>query len=121
MGKINVEIYGRDYSLACDDGQEAHLGQLVQMLNDRLRKLSTQMGRGPESTMLVFTALMIADELQETRDELKQIRKELNSFETGKGAQIQQQRLSDMENAMAQSMQHIAERIESLSTQLEAA
>ena len=121
MGRINVEIYGRDYSLACDDGQEAHLGKLAQTLNDRLRTLGKQMGRGPENTMLVFASLMLADEAQDLRDELKQMRAELASFEGGKGSEVQQQRLIDMEQAMASSMNHIAERIESLSSQLEAA
>ena len=76
MGKMNVGIYGREYTLACDDGQEAHLGKLVQMINDRVTTLVSDMGRASESTMLVYTALMLADELIDKNSETSSILKE---------------------------------------------
>lgn len=119
MGLINVTIYGREYELACDDGQEARLSQLSQMINDRVKVLSKQMGRGSEHTMLVYTALMLADELMDAQiqarqspDDVKQLMEEREE---------QKQKIQNMELAMASSMQQIASQIHKLTDQLEEA
>lgn len=120
MGKMNVEVYGREYALACDDGQEAHLGKLAQMANERIRTLSQQMGRGPENLMLVYTCLMLADELSDAKKEVARLTKELAAV-SDNGKVIDSSRLVEMEYAMAQSMEQIAERIEVIANRLEAA
>jgi len=112
MGSMNVTILGRDYSIACDDGQEAHLGKLAHLVNERLHRLARDMGRGPESTMLMYAALMLADELVDAKTELEMISK-------GEAPRVSTAKLQEMETAMADSMNHIAERIEQLSQQLE--
>lgn len=121
MGTMTVNILGRDYPIACDDGQEAHLGKLTQMVNDRVNKLSQEMGRGPESTMLVYTALMLADELQDARNDVKMLRNELNALSDANTSDVSSTRIQEMENAMVDSMNHIADRIEKIAQQLEAA
>ena len=110
MGTMNINVYGRDYAIACDDGQEAHLGKLAQMVNDRVKQLSQQMGRAPEHTMLIYTTLMLADELLDALAKAK-----------GKTPPSDDQKLQDMEAAMAASMQQIAGRIEKLAGELEKA
>lgn len=63
MATTNINVYGRDYAIACDDGEEGHLEKLTQMVNHRVTDLLGQLGRAPEHTMLIYTALMLADEL----------------------------------------------------------
>lgn len=110
MGTMNINVYGRDYAIACDDGQEAHLGKLAQMVNERVRQLLQQMGRGPEHTMLIYTALMLADELLDARCAAE-----------GKPSPSDEHRLQDMEAAMASTMQQIAARIDKFAVKLEQA
>lgn len=120
MGKLNVEVYGREYALACDDGQEAHLGKLVQTVNDRIRTLSQQMGRGPENLMLIYTSLMLADEMLDAQREVAKLKKDVKGLSDG-GKVVDSSKVIEMEAAMAESMLQIAERIEQIADQLEEA
>ena len=36
MAQVNVTINGRQFRLACEEGQEAHLRQLAKELDDRI-------------------------------------------------------------------------------------
>lgn len=117
MGTMNINVYGRDYAIACDDGQEAHLGKLTQMVNDRVKQLSQQMGRAPEHTMLIYTALMLCDELLDMRKEAARLQAATENM----ALPVDESRLHEMEAAMASSMQQIAARIEKLALKLEKA
>ncbi len=121
MGTMNVSVYGKDYPIACDDGQEVRLSKLVQMVNERVVKMSRDMGRGPETTLLVFTALMLADELEDAKTEINRLNADLQALAQGNPSTLTQSRLQEMEAAMATSMEHIAERIELIAGQLNAA
>jgi cell division protein ZapA (FtsZ GTPase activity inhibitor) len=37
MKTVKAVVYGKEYTLACDEGQEQHLQQLVQQLNARAK------------------------------------------------------------------------------------
>jgi len=66
MSDVVLTIGGRDYTMACADGEEAHIGELGRMLHD---KLSTIPGGATQndSRSLLFAALLLADELYELR------------------------------------------------------
>lgn len=82
MGLINVTIHNRTYQVACEDGQELHVQKLAAYIDRRVSELATKSGLpGPagqvtESRLLVMTALLIADELGETYDDLEALRQE---------------------------------------------
>ncbi len=64
MSTITLTIGGRDYAIACDDGEEAHLHRLGQIIDEKLQAMSTTAPQS-ENRGLLFAALMLADELQE--------------------------------------------------------
>lgn len=120
MGTMNITIYGRDYPIACDDGQEAHLGKLAQAVNERLKILVQQMGRGPEVTMHIYALLMLADELYDAKKEISKLSNDLATITKGGKVPMDTTKLQEMEAAMAHSMHQIADRIEQLSAKLAA-
>ena len=67
MNKVTLTIGGRDYIVACDAGEEAHLAKLGRMIEG---KLDPQAGHSPhgEARGLLFAALLLADELCELRE-----------------------------------------------------
>ena len=71
MAQVEVTINGRNYQIACDDGQEAHLVQLGEYIDKRVQELVTAVGQVGDSRLLVMTSLLIADELADTYAELK--------------------------------------------------
>lgn len=117
---VVAHVYGKEYTLACDAGQESHLAMLVQQLNGRIHQLEKAVGKLPEPLMLLYTALMVADELSDstrdharTKDELARVLRQLD--ESGDDA-----RLAALEEEVANNLHAIATRIESLADKLSA-
>ena len=77
MKTITGTVYGKEYTLACDVGQERQLQQLVSQLNQRAMRLESAIGKLPENLMLLYTALMVADELSESQKEVARLNEEL--------------------------------------------
>ena len=69
MSQVNVTINGRQFRMACEDGQEGHLQQLAKDLDERIVALRGQFGEIGDARLTVMAALMVADELAESRQE----------------------------------------------------
>lgn len=102
MASIEVEIAGRNYDVACRDGEEEHLRSLAALVNRRAHDAATALGSLTETRQLLFAALLIADDLKEVR--------------AGAG-------LADPEPqadpAVAEALERLAEKVENLADRLE--
>lgn len=65
MPNVTLHIGGRDYAVACADGEESRLTALGATIEDKVRALG--MTGQSEGRQLLFAALLLADELQEAR------------------------------------------------------
>ena len=65
MAQINVDVNGKLYPLACADGEESRLQDLAAYIDAKARDLTARLGHVSEARLLLMTALMIADELQD--------------------------------------------------------
>ena len=65
MSNVTLQIGGRSYSVTCAEGEEAHVEGLGQLIDDKIRELGTSAHN--ETRLLLFAALMLADELHEAR------------------------------------------------------
>lgn len=66
MSNVTLEIGGRQFSVASADGEEQHVTALGRMIDDKLRAMGGASGQS-ESRMLLFAALLLADEIHEMR------------------------------------------------------
>ena len=107
MAEIDVTVNGREYRIACDDGQEEHLFQLADYIDRRVAELVTSLGQVGESRLLVMASLLIADELSETLTELETRKKPPSG--------------GDAAARLAALTEAVAARIESIAARLEAA
>jgi cell division protein ZapA len=74
MGSVQVTINGRNYSVACDDGQEAHVARLGSYLDQKVGQLVKGVGQVGDARLLVMASLMITDELVDTDQALTQLK-----------------------------------------------
>jgi cell division protein ZapA len=65
MSVVDVRVGTRNFQLACENGQEEHLSGLASEIDKKLRMLSKQMRTNNEPMLLLMTALMMQDELNE--------------------------------------------------------
>ena len=72
MSDVKIEINGRYYQIACEDGQEDHLQRLAEFLEKRLQDVVSTVGQVGQDRLLVMAGLLIADELSDAFAEIDQ-------------------------------------------------
>ncbi|KZZ64632.1 cell division protein ZapA, partial [Sulfitobacter sp. HI0129] len=77
MPEVRITIGGRQFEVACQDGEESYLHAAAKMLDDEAQVLSDQVGRMPESRMLLMAGLLLADKTASVEDRIAEIRAEL--------------------------------------------
>ena len=99
MGQVAVRINGRQYQVACDDGQEDRLSELAVQLDRRVQDLMAAVGsEAGEQRLLVMAALLAVDELSEARAEVNRLHEQ-----TGLAAAL---------DLMAARIEAVADRLE---------
>lgn len=73
MPEVNIQIGGRSFAVACQDGEEHFLQSAASLLDTEAKALMDQIGRLPESRMLLMAGLMLADKHAGTEDQMKQM------------------------------------------------
>ncbi|HAW47492.1 MAG TPA: cell division protein ZapA, partial [Roseovarius sp.] len=61
MPEVTIEIDGRTFEVACQEGEESYLRFAAKLLDEEAAVLSAQVGRVPEARMLLMAGLMLAD------------------------------------------------------------
>ncbi|MEL7097917.1 MAG: cell division protein ZapA [Pseudomonadota bacterium] len=77
MPEVTISIGGRDFQVACQDGEEQYLLAAAKMLDDEARVLTAQVGRMPEARMLLMAGLMLADKTANVEDQVAEVRGQL--------------------------------------------
>jgi cell division protein ZapA len=67
MATVDVEIASRRYSVACRDGEQAHLLEVAAIVDRKAQDAGTALGSLSEVRQLLFAALLLADEVKEHR------------------------------------------------------
>jgi len=66
MSDVTLKVGGRKYTVACQDGQEAHIERLAGMVDNKLSTMGANLS-SQEAKNLLFAALLLADELDEAQ------------------------------------------------------
>ncbi|MGJ8546763.1 MAG: cell division protein ZapA [Sulfitobacter sp.] len=77
MPEVQITIGGRQFEVACQEGEESYLHAAAKMLDDEAQVLSDQVGRMPESRMLLMAGLMLADKTASVEDRIAVVQAEL--------------------------------------------
>lgn len=112
MAQVSVTIGGRVYRMACDDGQEDHLMRLARELDQKLAQLREAFGEIGDTRLAVMAAIMVADELSESRRRIRALEQEVEGLQETRLAAAD--RIEATERAGAQTLEKAAERIERL-------
>jgi cell division protein ZapA len=109
MAQVNVTVNGRSYSIACDDGQEAHLVRLSRYVDQRVGELVAAVGQVGEARLLLMASLLLADQISDAYSEIKRM-----------GGKTDDERAAD-EDSLAEALETLAKRIESIALRLDQA
>jgi cell division protein ZapA len=81
MVNVNVKFNGRDYLLACEEGQEEDLQKLTEDLNSKFDQLKKDLGNLGEGKLLLITAIQVIDELSTLKSSLAKFKEHTNEIE----------------------------------------
>lgn len=70
MAQVTIRINGYSYAVSCEDGQEAHLAEMASEIDRRISSIKAIGGQSGEARLLVLAALLLADELHDTKADL---------------------------------------------------
>ena len=110
MSHINVTINGRQYRMACEEGQEVRLLKLAENLESRIQSLRGKFGEIGDARLTVMAALTVCDELVDTSQRIRSLEDELSKLRDGRVAAVDRAR--DTQAAVANALNAAAERIE---------
>jgi len=72
MPEVDIEIGGRTFEVSCQKGEEHYLQSAAKMLDEEASVLAAQIGRMPETRMLLMAGLMLADKTAGMQDKLRE-------------------------------------------------
>jgi cell division protein ZapA len=110
MNHINVTINGRQYRMACEEGQEIRLLKLAESLEQRIETLRGKFGEIGDARLTVMAALTVCDELLDASARLRVMEDELISLRDVRTAAAD--RAKATQAAVANALNAAAERIE---------
>jgi cell division protein ZapA len=110
MNHINVTINGRQYRMACEEGQEVRLLKLAESLESRIGSLRGKFGEIGDARLTVMAALTVCDELVDASNRIRALEQEVISLRDVRVAASD--RVKATQVAVANALNAAAERIE---------
>ena len=110
MSHINVTINGRQYRMACEEGQEARLLRLAESLESRIGSLRGKFGEIGDARLTVMAALTVCDELVDANNRIRSLEEELDALRDVRVVAADRARATQI--AVANALNSAAERIE---------
>ena len=80
MANVSIKFNNKEFLLACEDGQEEHLEELLIQINKKFNNLKNDLGNLGENKLMLITAVKIMDEYYETKKKVDQKKNELNDL-----------------------------------------
>ncbi len=108
MAQVTLRINGYAYVIGCKDGEERHLEAMAAEVNRRIDGVRAAAGPSGESRMLVMAALLMADDLFETRAKLQELKTATDEAAPAKA----DPKLGRKLNRMAKRAEEIADGLE---------
>jgi cell division protein ZapA len=115
MAQVNATIAGRQFRLACEDGQEDHLQVLAQDIDARIATLRQKFGEIGDTRLTVMAALTVADELAEATRRLRRMEEEVAAMQDARVVSADRAKASA---AVVNAFNSAAERIEGITKKL---
>ena len=116
MTHVTVVIHGKQYRMACEEGQEEQLTTLSQDLDHRVEQLKRSFGAIGDMRLIVMAALTMGDELFEAIKRIRRLEEELTALQDARVASAE--RTHQTGAAIAAALNSASERIERVTRSL---
>jgi len=115
--EVNVEINGRKYRMACEEGQQGHLIGLAERFNAQVEGLKGAVGEIGDNRLTVMAGIAVLDELAEAERRIAALEREVLEL-TRAGQEIAVE-LENTESQFARKLTDAAKALENVSDSLD--
>ena len=119
MPEVNVEINGRKYRMACEEGQQGHLIALAERFNAGVESLKGAVGEIGDNRLTVMAGIAVVDELAEAERKIAALEAEVEML-TKAGHELADE-LENTERAFAGKLDEASRVINSIAGVLDEA
>ena len=112
MSHVNVTINGRQYRMACEEGQESRLLRLAENLETRVVSLRGKFGEIGDQRLTVMAALTVADELVDAGVRIRALEEEIIALREVRVTASDRARAT--QTAVANALNSASDRIEKM-------
>ena len=119
MPHVTVNIGGRPYRLACEEGEERHLEHLAGIVESKIEAYRGSFGEIGDQRIAVMAAISLADELMEAQRRIEVLQAEASTRQHNE--QLTQSHQEGWVNAVAETLNVVAQRIETAAAGLNGA
>lgn len=116
MAQVTVQIDGKAYRMACEEGQEAHLEELAAGFDRYVGHLKEQFGEIGDLRLTVMAGIMVMDELNDITRRLGKLEKEAEELRKGREGVMTE--VSKSEDAIAQALGDLTSQIQGMAAKL---
>ena len=114
MAEVKLNIHGRPYGIACDDGQEDRVLEVGEYVDQRAHDIASAGAASNETHLLVLTSLVLADEIKELKDYLESNQANSSVGPAGNSAQHEEEK-----RQISQALLNLTKRIDGVAERLE--
>lgn len=116
MAQVTVNIDGKAYRMACEEGQEQHLTDLAARFDKYVGHLKAQFGEIGDLRITVMSGIMVMDELYEVQRKIRGLEAELETLKKTRDNALNKVEKTDSE--IAGVLEQVAGRIEAIAAKL---
>ncbi len=120
MPQVTVEVNGRAYRLSCGEGEQEHVMSLSRKIDRHSNTIDLNKSPANEGRNMLLAALMVADELHEKEQKVEELEQEIAALKAGGAGGAPDERIAEMEVAVAEMLDRAATQIEIVTEEIEA-
>ena len=117
MGQVTLTIHNKDFTIACQDGQEAILKEVGEKLNEKITSLAGSFPTAETEFLMVFANLMMADEIKALQTKIETLETQIEAQSQGTATDNPNHDIEP--SVVALRLENIAVQIENITAQLE--
>ena len=118
MAQVTVTIDGKQYRMACDEGQEEHLMELASRFDRYVTHLKGSFGEIGDQRLTVMAGIMVMDELAELQKRVRGMESEIATLRKTRDDALVKADKNDA--VLTGALSTLAERMEGLASRLNA-
>ena len=119
MPEVTVEINGRKYRMACEEGQEQHLTDLAERFNRHIDQFKDGFGEIGDNRLTVMAGIAVMDELLEAERRIAMLKQDIATL-TQAGQELTEES-EELERRFTKRLNEVARKVEAIATAIDEA